>query len=805
MLIDHVVRDLTYGARGLLRSPGVLVVLVSCLTIGIGVNTTLFTLFNSTILQGPTARDPDRLVQIEPGNGDQISYLNYRDLRGTSGFEDLAVSAGATLNWRRGDRLEQLAGLQVSGNFFQILGADAALGRTFNTEEGDPARRHHVLVLDHHLWTERLEADPDVVGRVVSINGEPFTVIGVLAARFRPGMGLYRPDAYVPISPVVSSVLADRRSARFDLRGRLLPGVTREQAAAAFTAAAAELERVHPAENAGLSRPAVVLPLTGWGSLQGRGVPSEIPLLLATPFVLFALLLLIACANVAGVLLARSASRRHEIAVRVALGASRASLARMLLTESLLLSSVATGGGLLATALILPMLGRIELPNALSVRLPTLQIDFALAAYASALAVATCLLCGIVPAVQATRVKFSAGLRESAPGSHRRRLRSFIVAGQVAASVLLLATAIMFLRSLLHVATIDPGFDVHHGITAHLMLEPTRFTDARRHLLAEQLVERVNGIPGVTSASFASLIPLGGNSVGRRVQLRDRPEWSGMRVSVSDVGPRFFETLGIALRGGREFLPTDRAGAPMVVIVNEAFARQSGLGGNVTNRSIRVMSQQDEPWREIVGVVADSKYATLSESPQAQVFLPFLQTGGELYLQVRTAASPSTSLDAVRDAIVSADSSVLAEVSTTEQATSLEFTLRRAATWLFGALGALGLLLSMIGLFGVLAWEVSRRTAEIGIRMALGASRATVRNAVVGDGLKLVSSGTVIGYGLMLLATLPLRGFLAGVKPFDPMTMGAVGGLLVLVAVVASWVPAHRASGIDPTVALRRE
>jgi predicted permease len=581
--------------------------------------------------------------------------------------------------------------------------------------------------------------------------------------------------------------------------------VTRQQAAAAFTAAAAQLEKIHPRDNAGFGRPAAVLPLTGWGTLQGRGVPSELPLLLAAPFALFGLLLLIACANVAGVLLARATNRRREMAVRVALGASRADLVRMLLAESLLLSSLATIGGLLATVVILSLLGQVQVPSALAVRLPSVQFDLSLAAYTFTMALVTSLLCGLLPAVQATRLKFSGGLRESSPGSHRRRLRSFIVAGQVAASVMLLATALMFLQSLLHASTVDPGFDVHHGITARLTLEANRFTDSRRHLFAEQLVDRVAGIPGVTVASFASLIPLGGSAVGRRAQLRDRPDWDGMRVNVANVGPRFFDALAIAVRSGRDFERTDRIGAPLVAIVNEAFVRQSGINGTATGRFIRVLSQPDEPWREIIGIVADTKYASLSESPQPQVFLPFLQTGGDLYLQVRTATDPSQTLVAVREAIADLDSSVFADVRTTRQATSLEFTLRRAATWLLGGLGVVGLLLAAIGLFGVLAWDVSRRTAEIGIRMALGASRSAVRNTVVADGLKLVIIGTAIGYGLMLLATLPMRAFLIGVKPSDPVTMLTVAVTLGGVATLASWVPAHRASSIDPSVALRRE
>lgn len=545
MLLDHLTREIRYAVRTLGRTPGVLIVLVLCLGVGIGANTTLFTLFNATVLQGPTAREPRRLVQIEPGNGDQISYLNYRDLRDIGAFEDLAISAGAVLNLRRGDRLEPMTGLQVSGNFFQILGVDAALGRTFNSEESDPARRPQVLVLDHHFWSERLDRDPRVVGRVVNVNGEPFTIVGVLGHGFRPGMGLHRPDAYVPISPVVSTGFDDRRTGRYDLRARLARGVTRQQAAVAFTAAAQRLEETFPKENVSFGRPASVLPLTGWGSLQGRGVPSELPVLLAAPFVLFGLLLLTACANVAGVLLARGASRRHEIAVRLALGAGRASLVRMLLIESLLLSLLATAGGLAATTMILPMLGQVQLLNAMAVRIPAIELDLYLTAYAAALALITCLLCGVVPAFQATRMAFAAGLREASPGSRRRRMRSLIVAGQVAVSVLLLATALMFLRSLVHVATVDPGFDVHHGLTAQITLEENRFTEAQRHLFAEQVVERVQAVAGVTSASFASLIPLGGNAVGRRAVVRDRPDWGGMRVNVSNVGPRFFGTMGI--------------------------------------------------------------------------------------------------------------------------------------------------------------------------------------------------------------------------------------------------------------------
>jgi predicted permease len=804
---DALCRDLRYAVATLRREPLVVSVLVACLGLGIGVNATIFGVFNATLLQSPTAIDSERIVRVEPGNGDQISYANYRDLRDTPGFAGFALSGGAALHLQNGGAIESLSAVQVSANFFELLGVHAFRGRTFPPAESTPELRPRTVILEHGFWQRRFQGDDRIIGRALMLNGEPFTVIGVLAPGHRHGMGLYVPEVYVPISPLVSSAIDDRRTAAFELRARLAPGVTREQAQASFVTAARRLEAAHPEINGGFGRSAFVLPMTGLASLQGQGVPFELPLLIATPFVLFGLLLLTACANVAGVLIARGEGRRGEIAVRLALGAGRGAVVRMLLVECLVLTTLATAGGLLLAATVTALLGQLRFSDTLSFHVPAFRTDFTMMLWAGAVAVATCVACGLAPALQSTRVTLAPGLRHVQTGNRRSRGRKFLVVAQVAASALLLTICATLLRGLQQVAASDPGFDVRHGISARVTIGPGHFTEEQLHAFAERLVERLEQLPQAESVSFASLLPLGGDSVDRRAELRGLPIESGIRVGTNQVGPRFFETLGMTVRGGREFLSTDRVGAPAVAIVNESFARRAYPNESALGRYIRIGAQQPGPWREIVGIVSDSKYSSLSEAMRPQVFLPYLQTGDGLIVQVRTRpeAAPALGLAAVRSAIASVDRSVSISVRTTEDATSLEFTLRRAATSLLAGLGAIGLLLSMVGLFGVLAWNVSRTTPEIGIRMALGASRGAVRRRVVTTGVGLVGSGAIAGIAAAVLVTWPLRWLLAGAHPADPVTLTSVAGVLLLTGAAASFIPALRASRIDPATALRRD
>jgi len=710
------------------------------------------------------------------------------------------------LNWRHGDVVEPVPAVSLSANFFSLAGTPAWMGRTFSAEEAAPEKNPAVVVLAYDFWKRRFEADSGVIGRTVNLNGRPFTVIGVMARGYRVVMGAMIPQMFVPIGPVVAPGLDERRGAGFTLIARLAPGVGRAQAGAAFTSMAQALESAYPRENASFGGPAFVVGVYGLDMLRDRFARPEFFIGLAAPFVVVGLLLLIACANVAGVMLARGAMRQREIAIRLALGASRARVVRMLLTDSLLLSMLGAAGGLLLTAWISPLIAQIRIPNTPALPAFELQMDPRMALYTLAVVLVTSVFCGLLPARQSTSPQILPWLkRTNLQGSSGGGMRRLLVGGQVAASALLLVVCLLFLRSLQYIGSVDPGFDIDHGITAKVAPEQKNFTPGQSYAVAEELARRFETLPGVRSASFASLVPLGGDTVAGDVSLKDRPDFRSPMIQFSNVGPSYFRTMGIEVRRGREFQPSDRKGTPAVAIVNQAFARLFFPDGDALGKLVRSHMADTEPWREIVGVVADNKYEFYSEVPPPQLFSPFLQTSGRIFLQVRTAAAPAGLVGAVRRIIAEFDKSLVADVRTTRDATSLEFALRRLSTSLLAAMGMLGLVLSMIGLYGVLSWEVSRRNAEIGIRMALGASPKRVRRLVFRNALAPVGLGAASGIGAAMLVTLPLRTFLAGVTNTDPLTIGSVTALLMLVSLAASWFPVRRATRIDPMAALRNE
>jgi putative ABC transport system permease protein len=802
----HFWDDLVFACRGLRKAPGLVLVVTLSLGLGIGVNTTIFNLFNQIVLAKPTATAPDRLVRIEPGNGNNISYPNFLDVSANRAFDGMLVTTGAALNWRTGETVRSLQGLAVSANFFEMLGNHAWRGRTFGPSENGPAGDTQVAVLGYDFWQNRLESDLAIVGRSLTFNGRPFTVVGVMPRGYRPVMASpLVPDVFVPIGPAVISDLDDRGRHGFLLVGRLARGVNRRQAQAAFTVTAQQLEAAFPAKNRDFGKPSWLGAVYGLESMSGRRANPALIIGMSIPFVVVGILLLIACANVAGVMLARGAMRQREIAVRMALGAGRSRIVQTLLAESLLLSLLSGAGGLLLTSWLTPLISRVRLPQSAALPVFELNMDASMVLYSIAIALGACLLSGVLPARQSTRLDILPWLKQTSAqtGQGRGKLRRWLVTGQVTASVVLLMVCVLFLRSLLYVGAIDPGFDIDHGITAQIT--PERQFSPDLHTYAEEAARRVAALPGVRSVSYASLIPLGGDSVGSGVSVKDRADWHSPLIQLANVGPRYFQTLGIRLLQGREFGPEDREGAPPVIVVNQAFVRRCFPEGDALGRLVKLQMGPREPWREIVGIVADSKYAFYAEDPQAQAFSPFLQTGGRLFLVARTAGAPVGLVNAVARTLSEMDRSALADVKTTNQATRLEFELRRLGTTLLATMGTLGLLLAMIGLYGVLSWEVSRRTAEIGVRMALGASQGAVRRMVLRDSLKVVGSGLAAGLALAVVLTIPLRSFLAGVGAADPAAMGGVTVVLLLVGVAASWFPVRRATRVDPLTALRYE
>ncbi len=796
--------DLIYAARSLQKTPVLATVMVLTLALGIGVNTIAFNLLNLLVLSPPSAKEPDRLLRIEPANSNLISYLNYRDMAGNSAFTDMALASGTRLNWRSGDGVEPVQAMLLSANFFPFTGTSAWLGRTFTVEEAAPGRNPNVVVLSYDFWQRHFQGDREVLGRTLNLNGRPFTVIGVMERGYRPVMGATFPQLFVPIGPAVAAGLENRQAASFSLVVRLAPGMGREQARSAFTAMAKVLERAYPKENVGFGEPAFVFPVSGLGSLQSRDSNPALAIGIAAPFVVAGLLLLIACANVAGVMLARGVTRQREIALRLALGASRVRVVRLLLADSFVLSVLGAGGALLVTAWLTPLLAQIRIPNTPSLPAFNLHLDVRLALYMLAVVVGTVVFCGLIPARQSSRPQILPSLKQSTQqGTGRSGVRRFLVSGQVAVSGLLLVVCLIFLQGLLLIGNVNPGFDIDHGITVSVTPEQPNFTSAQAGALAEDLVLRLKTLPGVESASFTSLIPLTGDVFAGSIQLRDRPNLRSPLILFSDVGPAYFRTMKIRVLAGREFQASDRPGAPAVVVVNETLARLFFPKGDALGQRIR--AGDTEPWREVVGVVADNKYESYAEAPKPQYFSPFLQTGSRILLQVRTAGAPAGAIGAVRRVIAEMDKSLVTNVQTTRDATSMEFTLRRASTVLLAGMGTLGLILSMIGLYGVISWEVSRRTKEIGIRMALGASRGQVRGMVLRGALVPVGFGIVSGVGVAVLAALPLRSFLAGVSATDPAMLGGVAALLAVVSLAASWFPVWRATRVDPMAALRYE
>jgi putative ABC transport system permease protein len=546
--------------------------------------------------------------------------------------------------------------------------------------------------------------------------------------------------------------------------------------------------------NQGMSRPSQVFPAD---AMQFRGTPAGFRLFPIVLLVLFGLVLLIGSVNVAGLLLARAVSRRHELTIRSALGASRFRVVQTLLSESLLLSLLGAAAGLALTHI----LSRLDLFPSMRPLQRIFSPDRDLLLPALVLVALTTLVCGVAPALQSSRMNLLAGLRKGGSGTTGRlNLRSTFVMGQVALSLTLLVVSSLCLRSQLRIVDIDLGFDLDHAVVTRFNVEPVRGPLEARLAFADRVVEQIEQIPGVQSVAVTALVPLGGDALVASFHPAGRSDIPGTRPSTLSVGPRYFETLSIPILQGREFAATDRDGGPAVAIVNQTFVKTYFPGRPALGQRIEIGGESDA---EIVGVVRDSKIDTIGEAPKSVAFYPYAQRPRRLTVIARIAGNPAATLPAFRAAIAGLDPTASVTVATLRDAASTELTMRRVGTQMVGAIAILGLLLTAIGLYGVVSYLVASRSAELGIRMALGATARQLHMEVLRHAARLVGGGIAIGVAASLLVTPALATFLAGLSPADPIAFGAAAALLMLVAFGASYLPARRVARVDPLLALR--
>jgi predicted permease len=821
------------------KSKAFTAVAVLSLALGIGANTTIFSLVNATLLRQLPVADPAGLVYVYSGTaGDpfsRLSYPDFADMRDQNQvFEGLAAFGGISASLNAADETDTVGGAIVTGNYFDVLGVRAALGRTITPDDDHTPGAHPVVVLGHGLWQRRFGGDPGIINRQITLNGQQFTVIGVAPAEFGGAEKGTTRDLYVPMmmQPLMRppragysgemnpDLLGVRRNRWLLGIGRLKSGVSVEGAQTAMSVIAKQQETAYPDTNA--KRIVALSPLTA-GDPTTRGSLVSVAGLLAA---VVGLVLLIACANVANLLLARAAARRKEVALRLALGASRGRLVQQLLTESVLL---ALAGGVVGLALAwwtVDLLKATEPPPGLIPIAPDFALDWRVMAFTLGLSVLTGIIFGLAPALRASRPDLLPALKDesSAPDYKGRmfNLRNGLVVAQVALSLLLLVGSGLFLRSLWKAQAIEPGFAADKILTVPLNINLLRYTKAQGREYYRQAVERVESLPGVESASLARVVALsGGGSIrgllieGRATQenIMRSESGGGMTVPSSDsvvsanvVSQSYLKTMGIPLMRGRDFAASDTEGRPNVVIVNEAFERRHFEGQDALGRRIS-FGQASGPWFEIVGVARDSKYTTLGEAPTAHVYVPLAQnheTG--MTMHVRAAGDPAGIAASVRRELQTIDRNVpVASARPMTELLSSSLYGARMGAVLLGAFGLLALLLAGVGLYGVMSYTVARRTREIGIRMALGARSGDVLGMVMREALALVAAGVALGLVASFALTRLLASFLYGVGTTDAATFAGVPLVLAAVALVAGYLPARRAMKVDPMVALRYE
>jgi putative ABC transport system permease protein len=802
-MMDVFRRDVRFAMRSLLRTPSFTAIAVLTLALGIGANTAIFSVVNAVLLRPLPFEDPSSLVtinEIRPDGGSSpAAYLNFTDWQKQSdAFRSIALFRDLSFNLAGGAEPERIAGALVSADFFPTLGISPRLGRYFAEGEDRPGA-DGVTVISHGLWQRRFGGERDVVGRSLTVDGRALTVIGVAAPDFHFPE---RSDIWIPVSHDATDVLENRGLHAYGVIGRLSPGVSIDRAAASLQSIAARLGGEYPATNKAWG--IAVAPLHQ--SLVKSVRPTLLVLLGAVGFVL-----LIASANVANMMLARSVARRHELSIRTALGATRWRLVRQLLTESVLLALAGAVVGLALAAWgvdALLTLAPESLPAGADVVLDRSVLGFTLG-----VSVVTSLIFGLVPAVHAAGRDIEASLRESGRGSggaDRQRTRRLLVVAEIALALLLLVGTGLMVQSFQRLQAVDPGFNPEGVVTATLSLPRADGDTARVIGFYQELVSRAGTLPGVTAAGAVSYLPLGRDGANYRFLVESQPVVEPQlrpRSEFNIVTPGYFATLQIPVLQGRDFDRRDRWDAAPVVVVSRTLARRFWPTESAVGKRLTLGEPSEDAWMTVIGVVGDAKQQSLDAEPRPQIYAPHAQVGvEEMALLVRTGTDPASIVPAVRDAVSAVDPAVpVSEVRQMTQVRSASISTERFRTLLLAAFGVLALALAAIGIYGVISYGVVQRSREIGIRMALGARRPEILRLVVGDGMLMVGIG--IGLGLLAAAGLArfLESLLYAVRPGDPATFVAIAVLIAAVALAACILPARRAMRVDPAGTLRTE
>jgi predicted permease len=810
-LFADLLQDTRYALRMLAKNPAFTSIAIVVLALGIGANSAIFSVVDAVLLRPLPFKHPEQLVMIWE-NAAHLGFprntpspANFIDWqKEAQSFTGMAATVERSFNLTGVGEPERLAGRRVSANLFDLLGVPALLGRTFVADDDKPGS--HVVLLSYPLWQRRFGSDPAVIGRALTLNGESYTVIGVMPPLVQlPGYANQHDQLWVPIA-FPAEEAAQRGNHFLEVIARMKPGLTVKQAQAEMETIAARLATQYPDYNMRIG--AVVVPLHE--QVVGDIKPALLVLLGAVAFVL-----LISCANVANLLLARAAVRQKEIALRLAVGASRSRLTRQFLTESVLLALFGAGLGLLLALAGIRIL-RIFIPSTIS-QVETIHIDGRVLVFTALVAVITGIVFGLAPAIHGSHLNLNdtlkEGGRDSSGSSKGNRARGLLVVGEVAVSFVLLIGAGLLINSFFHLRNLDPGFRADHLLTMKVDLSEVKYSDRERRVaFFDEVIRRVRALPGVQSAAVAGNLPLtyNGDSASISVEgLPDPPPDQRPDVVFRAIGAGYFGTMGIPIVHGRDFTDQDKADSKDAVVISEKTAQHFWPGQDPIGKRLKPGSSASKSaWREVIGIVKDVRQNDLIAPPKMQMYFTYrqLKDMSANALVVRTSIEPMSLAASVRNSIWSVDKDqTVADIDTMDHIVAQAVARQRFSMILLALFAGLALLLASVGIYGVMSYSVAQRTREIGIRMALGARQTDVLQMTVMHGLKLVGAGMMIGLLAAFFVTRVLATLLFGITATDPITFVGISVVLLAVAILASYVPALRATRVDPLTALRAQ